>query len=349
MSMTAKSKVYLVGLLVLAFVGAVYLSWTIWAPQYAETRYKQYIELYRQGDLETAVGEINTAIFFDPKNADYYWSRALTYWLLFKEDRSITNTLECSQADWLKAISLKEGDTDWSGWSDVYFGLAQTEFNLGKFRQSINSYQNALQYTSDPVRKGGIAVLLGYIYFTQKDYDSAIQWLDKVPENDKEYVESCVRNALCNHRLHNFKRAEELYLTVLAVLPKNVQVNSYLAHLYAEQGEYTKSVKYLKDGLTQSEDVGSVFDTISVDIYASAEATVYLELFDYFFDHFQDELNFYATGNFPENSPEMRKLNAFYRSVKRVVVLSLDNPNPEVSEYAQALLKKIKQTGLIKL
>jgi len=70
--MTAKSKAYFVGLLVLAFVGAVYLSWTIWAPQYAETRYKKYIELYRQGDLETAVGEINTAIFFDPKNADYY-------------------------------------------------------------------------------------------------------------------------------------------------------------------------------------------------------------------------------------------------------------------------------------
>ena len=338
----------IITLSVLFVVASGYMAWRTLAPQYAEIKYKEYNNCIQNGDLRSALRELNKAIFFYPKELKYYWARARLYWMLFEEDASDTDALKYSKANWLKIINLKDGDETWSRWSDVYFGMAQAEFNLGEFSQSVTNYQNALRYTSDPVRRGGIAVLLGYIYFSQEDYNAAVRWLDKVPENDRDYVESCLWNATSNHRLYNLKRAEELYLKVLAIRPQDPEANSYLAYLYAEQGKPAKSIKYLKTGLIQVEDICVIFDTISLDVYASVETVVYLELFDYFLERFQGELQSYVAGDFSEDCVEMKKLNAFYRSVNKVVINSLDNPSSEVADYAKTLLAKIKSAGVYK-
>lgn len=311
-------------------------------------KYREYYKFTQNGDSKLALKELNKAIFFNPKDVKYYWARARLYWMLFQDDPSDTDALKCSKANWLKIINLKDGDETWSRWGDVYFGMAQAESNLGEISQSVTNYKNALRYTSDPVRRGGIAVLLGYIYFSQGDYNAAVRWLDKVPENDWDYVKTCLWNATSNHRLHNLKRAEELYLKYLAIRPEDAEANSYLAYLYAEKGDYAKSIKHLKLGLIQVKDICIVFDTISQDVYTSVETSLYLKLFDYFFDSFQDELQSYAAGDFTEDSVEMKKLNTFYQSVNEVVVNALDNPNSEVSGYAQTLLTKIKKAGLYK-
>jgi len=336
-------------IIILLFLTAVtsgYMGWATLAPHYAEAKYREYYTSIQNGNLESALTALNKAIFFNSKDVKYYWARARLYWMLFQENALDAEALKCSKEDWLKIINLKDEDGTWSRWSDVYFGIAQAEFNLGEFDQSASNYLCALRHTSDPVRRGGIAVLLGYIYFTQENYNKAIQWLDKVPENDRDYVKSCLWNATSNHRLHNFKRAEELYLKYLAIRPHDPEVNSYLAYLYAEQGAYTKSIKYLKSGLIKVKDICIVFDTMSQNIYTQVETSVYLKLFNHFFERFQDELESYVAGDFAEDSVEMKKLNTFYQSVNKVVVNALDNPNPEVSGYAEVLIGKINEAGL---
>lgn len=308
--------------------------------------------VYRESnDLNQALKSINTAIRWDPNNANFYWDRALTLWKMGKRDDENTNYLHRSEADWLKVIELKQGDEEWAGWSEAYFGLAQAEYRLGEIDQGIINYEKAYQYTSDSNRKDAVAAILGYIFFNKQKYQTAIHWFDLVSGSYHEYFDSCLRNAVCNHRLNNLKRAEELYLKALAVKPDNGYSNVYVAQLYAELGEQNKVIGYLKHGLEQIQDVGLVFATLGNDNFTSEpwSSTEYLKLYDSFFDNFQDELRSYATGDFAEDSLQIKKLNAFYRSINKVVVRSLDNPNPEVSDCAQMLLAKIKEAGLEKV
>jgi tetratricopeptide (TPR) repeat protein len=348
-SMKFQSKIFTsLAILIIIVIGCV--AWAVLAPRYAEVKYREYIKLYQNGRLELALREINTAVFLDSKNADYYWSRALTYGLLFKEDPSNTDVLEHSRTDWQKAIRLKEGDQDWFGWGDVYFGLARAEYQLGRTNSCIVSFQDAFKHSADQIRKVRISSVLGYIYFMRGDYNNAVYWLSKVPEGDEVYYDSYLRNAIAHHRLNNLKNAEILYLRALTVRPNDGSLNIYIAHLYAELGERDKVIGYLKHGLEQLQDGGLVFATLGNDNFTSEpwSSTEYLKLYDSFFDSFQDELRSYATGDFAEDSLQIKKLNAFYRSINKVVVRSLDNPNPEVSNYAQTLLAKIKQAGLYK-
>jgi tetratricopeptide (TPR) repeat protein len=335
-------------LLVVISVG--YMTWAVLLPRYANKKYRESSELRERGCFHGALNSINIAIFLKPTTSSYYTDRALVYWLLAKSNPADTNFVYMSKMNWNKALELERNNNLHQNFGNMYYGLALAEHKLGEIDQGIADYQKAYDYTSDPARKSSIASILGYIYFDSKKYLVAVDWLDKVSEDDPVYFDSCIRNALSNHRLNNFKRAEDLYLKALAVQPDDGNLNIYIAHLYAELGEPNKVIGYLKCGLERLRDVGLVFATLGNDNFTSEpwSSAEFLKLYDCFFDHFQKELQSYVAGNFSEDTLEMKKLNAFYRSVNKVVVHSLDNPNPEVSDYAQALLAKIKEAGLFR-
>jgi len=334
----------------ITIIGIGYITWFFLLPRFADRKHAESLRFRHSGQFQQALKCMDAAILLDSKKENYHWGRALTYWLMYNEDRTNTDFLRRAKTDWLKAIDLKHGDASWSGWSEVFFGLAQVEYKLGEVKQGVINYKKAFQYSVDPVRRATIASILGYIYFISKDYSEAVIWLDRVPEGRIDYLDSCLRNARSNHRLNNFERAEELYLKVLSIKPDDAHLNAYIAHLYVQTRQLDKVIRFLQHGLKLLEDVGLVFATLGNDNFStrSWNSDEYLKMYESFFDEFQSELQSYAWGEFEEDCLELKKLGAFYRSVNKVVVRSLENPDPAVAEYAEKLLEKIKQAGLFK-
>lgn len=315
----------------------------------ASAQYQVAVQYKDEGAYQDALDCINVAIRADDSNAYFYWMRANILWSLYREFPLQTFFLHQSEEDWLKAMDLKKEDGTWCGWGDVYLGLGKVEQALGKREESIKYYEYSFQHTSDLNRKLLIALAIGNLYSINDKWESALSWFSKVPDDKYADFDSCLRYALCNHRMFNYQRAENLYLKALSIKPDNVFANTYLAHLYAEQGLHYKAIGYLKIGLTQTDDLRYVFNTLSTDVYTSAavETTMYLELFWHFFDRFCDELRLYKNGDFAENGSEIKKLRSFQQSVNKVVIPRANSRSLEVSEYAKILLEKIEQAGLL--
>ena len=139
-------------------------------------------------------------------------------------------------------------------------------------------------------------------------------------------------------------------MKALAIKPDDPHLNAYIAHLYVQAEKWDKVIGFLQHGLKQVEDAGLVFATLGSDNFSSKpwNSDEYLKTYESFFDEFQSKLQSYAADDVEEDSLERKKLDAFYRSVNKVVVRSLESSDPFVVEYAERLLEKIKQAGLFK-
>jgi len=317
----------------------------------AEKLFREVLELQTTGRYDEALPKINRAIRLRPRNESYLSSRAVISFVKYRQTRSEEFLLYLSIADWLRVIELKQKDPDWRGWSAVYRNLGLAYQLSGEVRKSIKCLRKALSYnTMDLDLSLQISAIIGDLYFENKNYVEAADWYAKIPSNHGSFFHSCRRGARSNHQLDNFERAEELYLKALSIRPDDAYLNVYIAHLYAETGEQDKVIGYLQHGLKLLEDVGLVFATLGNDNFStrSWNSDEYLKMYESFFDEFKAELQSYATGDFTEDCLESKKLGAFYRSVNKVVVRSLENPDPAVAEYAEKLLEKIKQAGLFK-
>jgi len=176
----------------ITIIGIGYITWFFLLPRYADRKHAESLRFRHSGQFQQALKCMNAAILLDSKKENYHWARALTYWLMYKEDRTNTDFLRRAKTDWLKAIDLKQGDENWSGWSEVFFGLAQVEYRLGEVKQGVINYKKAFEYSVDPARRATIASILGYIYFISKDYSEAVIWLDRVPVRSLENPDPAV-------------------------------------------------------------------------------------------------------------------------------------------------------------
>lgn len=313
--------------------------------QYAEKKHDNYIFYYQCGNLNRALAEIGQAIFYDSDNANYYWDRALVYWSLYKKSDANVHLLNLSREDWKRAIYLKKQDLSWHGWREVFFGLAQVEFHAGKFKLSTKYYEIAYFFTKDQVRKSGISVILGYIYYTEGDYKKAATWLSKVSSSDKEYFISCVRNGIVLQELKEFDKSKECFFKALSVNPDDAYLNLCIARLYAELREWDDAFYFLKYGLNKTDNAELVFKTLSSqnDFFKQIDSADYLKVYSDSFDRFAEELSGNATKDLSVDGQKENKRTEFFRSLNSIVIPSLNHSNPEVSDYSQLLLKKIKK------
>ena len=227
---------------------------------------------------------------------------------------------------------------------------ARCNHRLDNFERAEELYLKALENTMDADLAFQIRAFVGDLYFENKKYAEAADWYAQIPPNHGVFFHACLRNARCNHQLNNFERAEELYLKALAIKPDDPHLNAYIAHLYVQAEKWDKVIGFLQHGLKQVEDAGLVFATLGSDNFSSKpwNSDEYLKTYESFFDEFQSKLQSYAADDVEEDSLERKKLDAFYRSVNKVVVRSLESSDPFVVEFGGRLLEKIKQAGLLK-
>lgn len=134
---------------------------------------------------------------------------------------------------------------------DVLFGKAQCLTNIGRFNEAISLYDRVIERTEDGDSPKSKDLLyrsyynLGYIYFTEKRLQDALDSLEKVTyrTTDEELKRSAfIYSADIYQELEEFDRAIEIYSKIL---------NDYLDSPYNDYALYQLGISQFKTGDTE--------------------------------------------------------------------------------------------------
>jgi tetratricopeptide (TPR) repeat protein len=189
---------------ILAFSAA-----TLYA-QDVKTHFNNGEKLGLQRDFDGAIKEFTEAIKLDPKNAEAYNVRGVTYYYKKDYDRAI--------ADYTEAIKL-----------DPKFALAY--YNRGNAYYNKEDYDRAIMDFTEAIRIKPDAVLYknrGSAYYYKKDYDRAIADFTEVIRLDPKYADAYNDRGSAYYYKKDYDRAIADYEAALRIDPNHTNAKKNL-------------------------------------------------------------------------------------------------------------------------
>ena len=200
-----------------------------WGSNIQNARFARAAELALQrGDKAQAVEYAQRAAQAAPNDPQL--------WFLLGYAARLAQQLQLSLDAYNRGLALSPGSADGaSGLAQVYSVMGHTEEAEKLLRQVISA---------DPRRRND-AVMLGELYLRARDYNSALEWLDKA-ERLQPDPRSELLMALSYLQLKQMDKASEYLEMAKRRAPGNPEVERALAGYYRATGNYPDAITALK-------------------------------------------------------------------------------------------------------
>lgn len=191
------------------------------SPHFAFAHYDLGAERLNSHDYRSALSEFNRAIACDSDVAIFYSGRAVAYAHLEK--------LQAAKADYLKRLKLDPANP-----SHPLQWLAETQFELGEFREALVTYNKAI--FADP-KKACLWAHRGRCKSALKDDTGGLSDFNRAIGIDPNYSWAYQCRAIANENLNDKKGALSDYNECIRLDKNAMHAYIYRAHLRAELGD----------------------------------------------------------------------------------------------------------------
>lgn len=123
----------------------------------------------------------------------------------------------------------------------AHLGKGMAYEAMGDNTKAIEIYAHILK-TVDPDANNVLDRLIS-LYVSEKEYDKAVLYLDKLIDNSPHNLNAYVKKGLIYVDIKDYEKALEVWGHVINVLPDNLRFRNYLAYTYELMEEYEKALE----------------------------------------------------------------------------------------------------------
>lgn len=299
----------------------------------AEYLYNLASAYFLNGWFDEALKYFNQAICLDPENINYHYSLAYLYYQKKMYDKAqyeldfiysleqhheLSNVLRAmitgKTGDLLTAKKqleniIKYNDADdfaYSALSRIYRDLSQINMAEKTLKHAIELNPNSLNYLTELVE----------IKVEQKNYDEALEWIDKILEINDKYIYAYILLAKINLELKDFDEVFEAAQNL-------IELDSNCA-----EGYYYNAISLFKQGDT-SFAIESLKKSISLDL---GNAMLYIKMSEFYQD-LGDLKNAYV---WAKEASEIDERNYKYKWLCAKLAAAMHNQESALKHYSQS-------------
>lgn len=199
--------------------------------------YIEGITYSRQRKFRDSIQSLEKAVDIDPEFAMAYKQMASSYDYLKMPDET--------EEYLLKALELGDRISDRERYliEGSYLNLVKKDYD-----KAIKTYQDVLElYPEDDEAK----LKLGAIYFNIEEWDTALDYYNKVPKtNHKSYEDACINMAYIFMAKGWYNQARNVLQANKELLPSQVYYLRNMSHTYLSEGSYSLALKEVNKAIS---------------------------------------------------------------------------------------------------
>ncbi len=246
-------------------------------PQYAQAYNNIGTIYYRQKDYQTAEHNFKLALKETPQYADAHYNLGLCF---LKRDE-----IEKAIEQFIETITYSPNHIA------AHHHLANCFFKQQSYEYAVREYQLVLQHDPDNIE---INFNLANVFLLQKNYSKAVEFFQHVIDLDSNYVDAYYNLGVI-YALHRDDEQAIIYFEKVIDFNKQYSAAYYnLASIYARHEDYKKVEYYYKEILKLEPDnftARYLLGAISGEQTLTTAPPNYIRsLFDYYADHFEEDL-----------------------------------------------------------
>lgn len=200
-------------------------------------KFEHGVMLYEKELYVAAIQDFES--YYKLQKSDYLKFEAEVYSLLCR-----LKLMQTPALNKLRAVHTKYPENTLS--AEISLALAEHYYSRNNFKQAIKYYAEIDQSQFSKAKKDEIIFKTGYSHFRSKDYEEAKKEFQKLINKEGEYqIEATYYYGYQCYVLKQYGCALSTFEKIGDQGPKTMQL--YIAHIYYEQGDYTKSFNIVKD------------------------------------------------------------------------------------------------------
>ncbi|MDP8224760.1 MAG: tetratricopeptide repeat protein [Candidatus Lernaella stagnicola] len=197
----------------------------------AQGYYEMAVASMYHGDPTSALGDLQTALTYNPNDPEIYHALGIVYYSKEKYGKAVSN--------FKKAIELQPDH------SDSHHNLGHLYLTQGRYEIAIKEFHSALE--NDLYRNRAQSLnALGYAYFKRRDYLEAEKFLKECIDHDRLYFTAYDNLAKVYIALERYDDAREILERGLEIRPVFPEAMLDLAMVVCKQGDKKRGLDLLK-------------------------------------------------------------------------------------------------------